>query len=152
MSPQRKIDQGLVTEEIDLRETQTKAVSLMPGGFLLASTLEELHLPIDMRGLLYGKSTYARVGLQIATDGHLVDPGYKGTLTLPLVNHGPFQIVLRLHALICQVEFALLDRDAETSYSAEYNHYYGTTGPQVARTIRKSSMIENGKHIPTSSG
>jgi dCTP deaminase len=60
---------------------------LEPQQFVLAKTLELVHLPNDLMGLVEGKSTYARLGIGIHVTAPKIDPGYENRITLELTNH-----------------------------------------------------------------
>lgn len=60
---------------------------LEPGQFVLAKTLEMVHLPNDLMGLVEGRSSYARFGIGIHVTAPKIDPGYKNRITLELTNH-----------------------------------------------------------------
>lgn len=65
---------------------------LHPGQFALATTLEYFRFPADLAGRLEGRSTLARLGLQVHSTAGFVDPGYAGTLTFELANAGNLPI------------------------------------------------------------
>jgi dCTP deaminase len=65
---------------------------LHPGQFALATTLEFFRFPFDLAGRLEGRSTLARLGLQVHSTAGFVDPGYGGTLTFELANAGNLPI------------------------------------------------------------
>ena len=54
---------------------------LHPGVLILGSTFEYLALPNDLECQVEGRSSWARMGLQIATASS-VEPGFKGVVTL----------------------------------------------------------------------
>jgi dCTP deaminase len=60
---------------------------LEPGQFVLAKTLETVHLPNDLTGLVEGRSSYARFGIGIHVTAPKIDPGYNNRITLELTNH-----------------------------------------------------------------
>jgi dCTP deaminase len=95
-------------------------ITLYPGGFLLAGTWETVEILVpNLVGVLCGKSTLARDGLQVEAAG-LVDPGWRGVLTLELKNMGPAAMVLRPRQPICQIYFSRLGESA--------SRYYGGRG------------------------
>ncbi|MHB9053942.1 MAG: dCTP deaminase [Thermoleophilia bacterium] len=67
---------------------------LHPNEFALGITLEFLRLPRDLVGRLEGRSTWARIGLQVHATAGFVDPGFSGRLTYELVNTGTIPIAL----------------------------------------------------------
>lgn len=60
---------------------------LEPGQFILTRTLEQVHLPNDLMGLVEGRSSYARLGVGIHVTAPKIDPGYNNRITLELTNH-----------------------------------------------------------------
>lgn len=85
---------------------------LHPGALALVPTFEWVKLPDDLVGTVTARSTWARVGLSIAT-ATLVEPSYEGIVTLELANLGQIPIVLYPGLLIAQIAF--LEVVGETS-------------------------------------
>jgi dCTP deaminase len=52
---------------------------------VLASTLERFEMPDDVLGQVCDKSTWARRG--VAVQNTIIEPGWRGYLTLELTNH-----------------------------------------------------------------
>jgi dCTP deaminase len=107
-------------------------IVLYPGNFLLASTWETVEiLAPSLVGFACGKSTLARDGLQVEAAG-LVDPGWRGVLTLELKNMGPAALVLRPRQPICQMYFLRTGEPASRYYGGHGldSHY------QNARTTQ----------------
>lgn len=61
------------------------ALEIQPFESISVKTVETVHIPTNMLGRLYIKSTYARAGFILVTNAP-VDPGYNGTLTIRLFN------------------------------------------------------------------
>jgi dCTP deaminase len=101
---------------------------IQPGGFALASTLEKFEMPGDVLGVVHDKSTWARLGL--ALQNTVIEPGWRGFLTLELTNHGPSPLSLFAGQPIAQIIFQQLDESAERPYSGKYQDQ--TAGPQRA--------------------
>lgn len=97
---------------------------LQPGKFILASTHETVMLSSSFMAQVHGKSTLARLGLQVEAAG-LVDPGFEGTITLELVNLSPGPIPLSAGMPVCQMTFERLDWPADRPYGhPELNSHY----------------------------
>lgn len=75
---------------------------LNPGEFVLGSTLEYIQVPGSLTGFIVGRSSWGRLGLNIAT-ATAVAPGYSGVLTLELVNHGNAPLMLYPGTRIAQL-------------------------------------------------
>jgi dCTP deaminase len=61
-------------------------VTLKRGGLLLAQTLETVHLPHDLMGLVEGRSSWARMGVGVHVTAPKIDPGFNNPITLELTN------------------------------------------------------------------
>ena len=73
------------------------------GRFILASTVEEFDMPASLTGIVHDKSTWARLGLSVFNT--VIEPGWKGFLTLELVYHGGDELVIEAGSGIAQVIF-----------------------------------------------
>ena len=73
------------------------------GRFCIASAIEEFDMPNDLTGIVHDKSTWARQGLSVFNT--VIEPGWKGFLTLELVYHGNDVLVIPAGAGIAQVIF-----------------------------------------------
>lgn len=75
-------------------------------------------MPIDMITRVKGRSTYVRVGLSVHQTAPWIQPGWKGKITLEIMNHGPLQIELTpLRDRPCQLTFFRLSSSASESES-----------------------------------
>lgn len=104
-----------------------KSFVLHPGQFVLGATLEYMALPDNAAGQVLGRSSWGRLGLIIAT-ATSVSPGFKGCITLELVNDGEIPIVLYPGVKIAQL--VLYGATDKVKYRGRY-HY--PTGPQFTR-------------------
>jgi dCTP deaminase len=121
---------------------------LFPGDFILGSTTEWIELPKDLVGILTGKSSLARIGLQIECAGY-VDPGWKGNLTLEIVNLGRDTIVLRPDMPICQIRFETITGETELLYGdPRLNSHYQESREPVSARFAPPSAAENDASAP----
>lgn len=97
------------------------------GRFVLASAMEEFQMPNDLVGIVHDKSTWARQGLSLFNT--VIEPGWKGFLTLELVFHGSRELILPAGCGIAQVIFYSLIHDA--SYEGKYQHQADMPVPSV---------------------
>lgn len=104
---------------------------LHPGMLVLAATLEYFSLPCNLECQIEGRSSWARVGLQIAT-ASTVEPLFKGVVTLELSNVGT--IPLRLHPGIRIAQAVFHDADPPVPLTEERKRkYHGAIGPVFSR-------------------
>jgi dCTP deaminase len=104
---------------------------LHPGTLTLASTFEYLRMPDDLECQVEGRSSWARVGLAVAT-ATAVEPGFKGVITLELSNVGTIPLQIHPGVRIAQLVF----RDALPSVSRAYGgrrKYRCPIGPEFSR-------------------
>lgn len=74
------------------------------GRFVIASAVEEFQMPGNLVGIVHDKSTWARLGLSVFNT--VIEPGWKGFLTLELVFHGNQVLHIPAGAGIAQVIFS----------------------------------------------
>jgi len=106
-----------------------QGVVLLPGDFVLASTLEYFMMPKDVVGIVHDKSTWARRGL--AVQNTVIEPGWCGYLTLELTNHQREVLTLPEGTPVAQILFHALDRETDSPYVGKYQNQ--ERGPQSAR-------------------
>lgn len=99
---------SLVAAEPDSMEVDidfSKSIEIGPGQFMLAHTLEYVKLPPGVAAQIEGRSSFARLGLQVHMTANLVEAGFDGCLTLEILNSGPSTITLYPGMRIAQVRF-----------------------------------------------
>ena len=106
----------------DCISTETK-----PGRFALASAIEEFDMPDNLVGVVHDKSSWARRGLSVFNT--VIEPGWKGFLTLELVYHGEETLVIPAGSGIAQVVFGF------TSDAARYKGRYQNQSDQPVPAI-----------------
>lgn len=107
---------------------------LLPGQFVLASTMEYFELPDNLTAFVEGRSSLGRIGLFIQNAGW-VDPGFRGEITLELFNANRCAIELKAGRRVGQLVFAQLDDTALNPYSGKYQGQRGATGSRVYMDI-----------------
>ncbi len=76
--------------------------------FVQGRTHERVHLPLNDDGPCYaarveGRSSFARCGLLVHFTAPTIHAGYEGTITLEMINLGPYPILLHPGIPICQL-------------------------------------------------
>lgn len=89
---------------------------MLMGPFCIASAIEEFDMPRNLVGVVHDKSTWARRGLSVFNT--VIEPGWRGFLTLELVYHGTTKLELPAGTGIAQVLFHQLSSGA--SYEGKY--------------------------------
>jgi len=123
---------GIISLENEIRYKTITADTylLLPGQFVLATTMEYFALPDDLTAFVEGRSSLGRMGLFIQNAGW-VDPGFEGEITLELYNANRFAIELKAGRRVGQLVFAKMDKNAEKPYRGKYQGQTGATGSRV---------------------
>lgn len=123
---------GIVTleSEIQYKTIHTDTYVLLPGQFILASTMEYFELPDHLTAFVEGRSSLGRMGLFIQNAGW-VDPGFKGEITLELFNANRCAIELKAGRRVGQLVFAEMDDSALHPYRGKYQGQKGATGSRA---------------------
>jgi dCTP deaminase len=116
--------------ELRYKTIQSEKYLLMPGQFVLATTMEYFKLPNNMTAFVEGRSSIGRLGLFIQNAGW-VDPGFEGEITLELFNANRCAIELQAGRRIGQLVFAQLDANADRPYRGKYQGQKGATGSRI---------------------
>lgn len=117
-------------DETRYKTIESSAYLLLPGQFVLATTMEYVALPGDLTAFVEGRSSLGRMGLFVQNAGW-VDPGFEGEITLELFNANRCAIELRSGRRIGQLVFAKLDTLALNPYCGKYQGQRGATGSRV---------------------
>lgn len=123
---------GIITldNEIKYKTITADTYLIMPGQFILATTMEYFELPDDLTAFVEGRSSLGRMGLFIQNAGW-VDPGFRGEITLELFNANRCAIELTAGRRIGQLVFARMDAPAMRPYQGKYQGQRGATGSRV---------------------
>ena len=113
-----------------------KEFILHPHQFVLASTLEYICLPYDYYALVLGRSTWGRLGLNIAT-ATTVQAGFRGCLTLELRNLGETPLPLTTGTRIAQL--CLIPAPIESTKAG----YFAGTSKYVGPVAAELPKIQN---------
>lgn len=116
--------------EIPYKTIRAERYLLLPGQFVLATTMEYISLPDDLTAFVEGRSSLGRMGLFIQNAGW-VDPGFRGEITLELFNANRCAIELRAGRRVGQLVFARMDAAAARPYAGKYQGQRGATGSRV---------------------
>lgn len=100
-----------------------------PNQVVLATTLEYISLPDHIYADVLTRSSYARLGLVINT---MVQPGYRGCISLELFNHGNTPIELVVGSRICQIR--LFDGEQNIPYvgASSQRKYFANVRPTIS--------------------
>ena len=137
---------GIITldREIRYKTIRTDKYLLLPGQFVLATTMEYIALPDDLTAFVEGRSSLGRMGLFIQNAGW-VDPGFRGEITLELYNANRCAIELTAGRRVGQLVFARMDAPALRPYDGKYQGQRGATGSRVFLDAEQRPDREKGE-------
>ena len=101
----------------ELREVEELTFKLAPDTYYLCLTRESVNMPEDLIAFILPRTTLFRCGVSLRTA--VVDPGYKGALTIGIKNEGPREFKLKQGARIAQIVFSEVKGDAD-KYRGKY--------------------------------
>lgn len=107
-----------------------QVTKLSDGRFTLASAMEEFDMPTNLVGYVKDKSSWARQGLSVFNT--VIEPGWKGFLTLELVYYGERDLIIPAGAGIAQVLFEQTCEHA--AYNGKYQHQADQPTPAKSST------------------
>lgn len=110
--------------------TIDKELYLNPGCYLLCAAQQYFNLPDNVMGVVHDKSSLARKGL--AVQNTVLEPGWRGFLTLEITNHGHQHMRITEGGAIAQVVFHFLDEPTSLPYVGKYQDQ--EPGPQASRS------------------
>jgi dCTP deaminase len=127
---------------VDLRVD--RAVELRSGQHRLAATIERVELSENLLGILHIRSSLAREG--VIASLALVDPGFRGQLTVSLYNAGDRPVRLRRGERFIQLALFRLGTPATHKYNGKYQNSWGVVRSHRRKNIRHRKFGENVIH------
>jgi len=95
------------------RECTGDSIVLAPGQFMLAETMEVIGLPDNIVASIEGKSSIARLGVELHQTGGWIDAGFRGSITLEMCNVNARPVRMYAGMPIGQLVFYTTERAAE---------------------------------------
>lgn len=120
----------------DTTEITSDIIILMPDDFVLARTLEYVQLPDNIVAQLDGKSSVARLGIEVHQTAGWIDSGFYGTITFEIKNVNRRPIKLYAGMPIGQLVF-FETRPSEIPYNKRPGAKYNG---QVNATVSKYNL------------
>lgn len=99
-------------------------IILQPGQFILSASNEVLDIPNGILGFVQGRSSIARMGIQIEQAG-LLDSGFSGTITFEIFNEAPYPVKLYAGMRIAQAYFFKSQYSNKIYGENKGSKYYG---------------------------
>lgn len=120
-------EESLQPASYDLRAAEDTV--LKHGELSLVATMEFISLPDDLAATLGGRSSFGRKGVLLGAG--YIDPGFRGNLTLCMVNMGPADIPVAKGTRIVQMLIHPILGDVENTYSGNYQDSHGIVPSKI---------------------
>jgi len=111
LSPRRYFDRIVLNNQ--------ECINIEPGELVLGRIYEIFTVPNDCAAKIEGRSSFARIGLGIQIGSDFINPGYRGHMTLQLVNHGQNNIKIYPFIPICQMMLVKLSSVPSRLYGVQ---------------------------------
>lgn len=92
-----------------IRTLEAEVFTILPGGFVLAESMERVRIPRDCIATVFGKSTYARLAINLNMTP--IEPTWKGIITIEIGNTSGFPARVHSGMGIGQMVIDRADRD-----------------------------------------
>jgi len=96
-------------------------ILLNPGDQILACSQEIYSLPKNIFGLVQTKGTLARMFVQVTCCDGQIEPGFKGKITLEIVNLSPFSIEIPTLSHVAQLYLFNCSMNSTKDYDGKYS-------------------------------
>lgn len=93
------------------------AIKLRPGEMILGRTYERFQIPPTHAGKITGRSSYARIGIEISCTCDLINPGWEGHVPLEIVNNLNRSVLVYPLLPIAQIFIIPLSSPANLDYT-----------------------------------
>lgn len=93
---------------------------LHPGDYVLAPLFEFVELPNNIIGRLDGRSSLGRLGVLVHSTAGSIDPGYKGSIIIELMNGGMFPVTLYPLLRVATLTLMYLTSESKYPYKGKY--------------------------------
>ena len=118
---------------LTFKKFKFKKLAIYPNEFYLVSTKENITFGNSIVGFLQGRSSLARLGLNVHCAGFF-DAGFSGTATLELTNFTKKPIIIYKGMRICQMVFVRTDCPPTIPYGEKKDQkYQSQTKPKLSK-------------------
>jgi dCTP deaminase len=110
-------------------ENCSLSIELKPQAKLLACSDADYSMPAGYFGLIQTKGTLARLFVSCTCNDGQVEPGYRGKITLEVMNQSNYTVLLPVGAEVAQIFLFKCSGDADGLYDGKYQGAKSPTLP-----------------------
>ncbi len=119
--------QASIVDQIDARRYWSRielnprgsTIVLKPGELVLARIYERITIPDDYVGLIFCRSSFARMGLSVSCGAEFINPGWSGHMPLQIINHGKAKVRVYPYLPMVQLVLVKLTTKSHAPYGCE---------------------------------
>ncbi len=112
-----------------IKQTSEDRLVLPRSQQVLLTTHEYLEMPDNLMGFVELRSSWARHGLSMPPT--IIDAGFKGDITLEVINHSTHNIALKPGVRFAHIIFAATMNRVKNTYSGKYLGQRGIRTPKL---------------------
>lgn len=117
-------------------------ITVNPGECILAITQEELYVGPDHAAEVAGKSSLGRLFQAVHITAGFIDAGFRGFVTLEIVNFSPRPVIYTAGQRIGQIVFTRLDSTADPVYDMKGQYSNALAAPIPAKRVKMGGSHE----------
>lgn len=112
-----------------------KPIIIHPNELIIAATIEDIEIPLDLVGSIDGRSSLGRIGIVVHSTACSIDPGWKGKIALEINNISKFPVLLWPGSGVCRITFTKLSTPTSKKGYAEADEskYKKQEGPEISK-------------------
>jgi len=125
---------------------ETAGFIIKPNELIIGRTIEIVKLPKNKFGLITGRSSFSRLGLEVQLTQDLKQPGHNGVVLLQIKNNSPFPIRLFPEMRIAQLMIGELDNACKIGYDDSPNSKYANEVDGLVSMWQMDKELQD-KHV-----
>lgn len=127
LDPKRAYLSNKVRKDIrPIKMGNSEILVIPPRSLVLGHSKEKFNIPDNITGFLYCKSSYARLGMNMAPT--VLKSGWSGQLVLEIYNQTDFPLIVYPNEGIGTIYFAEHDSNTTNPYQGKYQNQTGIVG------------------------
>ncbi|MDB5024309.1 MAG: dcd [Mucilaginibacter sp.] len=124
-----------------------ESITISPGQFILGHTMEYFKLPENIAAEIEGRSSFARLGLEIHMTAGFIDPGFEGVITLEIYNAGPNPVKLFPGLRFGQLKFINIDSPLRPYNKRHHAKYKGLLSHHTSMQYKDYEITQIKKEL-----
>lgn len=128
-------------EEIFLKDGEP--IVILPHQIVFAQTYEQVYIDKKFAGRIEGRSRTARAGIAVHCTGSNMNPGFRGSIALQIMNCNNFTVSMYPYMDICQIMFYQLTAEPLIPFGFFDEPYQNEKYPAPSNLTAKSTVLKD---------